>query len=508
MAAVLYLRVSTDLQAHGRNADNLPAQQRICRDWCKQSGLPVLQVFIDDGASGRTANRPQFKAMLAFCKKNRDEISHVVVQDISRLARNLGTQNEVITTLGKLNIILVSASEPHIENVSAAGRFGSNVLGAAAQYQSDAASERIRARMKQAAQSGRFLHRAPIGYLNTATNGTKNIAPDPERAPLVQKIFESIAAGTAAESVRKQITALGLRTRAGRIVSQQGFAQLLRNPAYCGLIRTKQVEARGTFDALVTEELFQQVQDTLSGKRGARPMRHHKINAEFPLRGFLLCFKCGRPLTAGFAKGKYATMWCWVTGCRGFTARREKLEGDFVNLLATLQPTAELVANLPQLAAGLWQARTERLSLERKTQVQRLNDQGTLNSRAVEARVRGDISAEDFAVLKADITKTTAGIQEQIKAFDTETSTLESMMVEAKSSVLDLSKHWSAADTPQKQELQRALFPDGLMVSKENGYFERGNTSLMESWQLFFNSLEGSTSTESLENKFGRGDRI
>ena len=201
-------------------------------------------------------------------------------------------------------------------------------------------------------------------------------------------------------------------------------------------------------------------------------------------------------------------MWCWVTDCRGFTARREKLETDFVNLLHIMQPTVELVANLPKLAAGLWQARTERIAVERKTQVQRLNDQGTLNSRAVAARVNGDISAEDFAALKSDITKTTADIQEQIKAFDSETSTLETMMVEAKTSVLNLPKHWTAADTAQKQELQRALFPDGLMVSKENGYIERGNTTLMESWTHFFNSLEGSTGTVSLENKFGRDGEI
>lgn len=300
----------------------------------------------------------------------------------------------------------------------------------------------------------------------------------------------------------------GISEFAGNLELQQGFAQLIRNPAYCGLIRTKQVEARGTFDALVTEELFQQVQDVLSGKRGARPTRHHKINAEFPLRGFLRCFKCGRPLTAGFPKGKYPTMWCWVTGCRGVSGRREKLESDFVNLLHTMQPTVELVANLPKLAAGLWQARTERIAVERKTQVQRLNDQSTLNSHAVAARVRGDISGEDFAGLKADITKTTAEIQEQIKAFDSETSTLESMMVEAKTSVLNLPKHWAAADTTQKQELQWALFPDGLMVSKEHGYFERGNTTLMESWAQFLNSLEGSTGTVSLENKYGRGERI
>jgi hypothetical protein len=46
---------------------------------------------------------------------------------------------------------------------------------------------------------------------------------------------------------------------------------------------------------------------------------------------------------------------------------------------------------------------------------------------------------------------TTAEIQEQIKAFDSETFTLET----------NLPKHWAAADTAQKQELQRALFPMG-----------------------------------------------
>ena len=103
---------------------------------------------------------------------------------------------------------------------------------------------------------------------------------------------------------------------------------------------------------------------------------------------------------------------------------------------------------------------------------------------------------------------TTAEIQEQIKASDSETSTLETMMVEAKTSVLNLPKHWAAADTAQKQELQRALFPDGLMVSKENTYIERGYTTPRESWTHFFNTLEDSTGTASLENKIGRGERI
>jgi hypothetical protein len=53
-----------------------------------------------------------------------------------------------------------------------------------------------------------------------------------------------------------------------------------------GWIKTKQLEALGAFEPLITGKLFQQVQDVFGGKRGARPTKHNRINAEFPLRGF------------------------------------------------------------------------------------------------------------------------------------------------------------------------------------------------------------------------------
>ena len=63
-------------------------------------------------------------------------------------------------------------------------------------------------------------------------------------------------------------------------------------------------------------------------------------------------------------------------------------------------------------------------------------------------------------------------------------------MQEAKESVLNLAKHWQEAATPQKMELQRALFPNGLMVSEERGYFEHGNTSLFAAIREFFDELD------------------
>ena len=139
---------------------------------------------------------------------------------------------------------------------------------------------------------------------------------------------------------------------------------------------------------------------------------------------------------------------------------------------------------------------------------QRLNDQGTLNSKAVTARVEDKISAEDFAALKTDIKNASAGLTDQIKAIDSETSTLESLMMEASDAVVNLPKHWKKVGITQKQELQRALFPDGLLVSKERGYFELENTSLITSLSLFYYSLGNPTAFRYPEDINGRGERI
>jgi DNA invertase Pin-like site-specific DNA recombinase len=59
-----------------------------------------LETFIDK-QSGRSADRPQFQAMLAYCRTNRRKISCVIVADLSRLARNIADQATAIAELKK-----------------------------------------------------------------------------------------------------------------------------------------------------------------------------------------------------------------------------------------------------------------------------------------------------------------------------------------------------------------------------------------------------------------------
>ena len=205
MSAVLYVRVSTDEQAGQRH--NLPTQKRKVEDRCAREGLDVLKVFTD-AESARTTDRPQFQAMLDYCRKHRNKVTHVVIADLSRLARNVADQATTIATLKQLGITLVSCDET-IED-SAAGKLSVNLLGVVNQFFSDSLSERTRYRMSAGVQQGRWLWVAPIGYLNSKNGGSPELLVDSQRADLVRKAFELVATRSyTLEEILRRVTCLG-----------------------------------------------------------------------------------------------------------------------------------------------------------------------------------------------------------------------------------------------------------------------------------------------------------
>jgi site-specific DNA recombinase len=161
--AVLYIRVSTDEQASGPlNLDN---QERRCREYCQRQGWQVVEVFIDSGESARTVDRPKFQGMLAYCRANRQNVRYVVVQDLNRFARNNRDQAQTIAELQRIGVFLRSTYESNIDE-TAAGTMAANVFGTFNQYFSDALSEKMQDRTRQAVRSGRFRWRAHVGYRN------------------------------------------------------------------------------------------------------------------------------------------------------------------------------------------------------------------------------------------------------------------------------------------------------------------------------------------------------
>ena len=502
---VIYCRISDEEQGR-RNAQNLPTQQKKCRDHSKHDALPVIKVFVEQ-ESGRTTDRTNLQEMLAYCSKNRGIVARVVVADLSRLARNVSDQGSIIARLADMGIELVSVDEPHIDR-SAAGKLAANMLGAVNQFHSDVLSERVRYRMSEAVKAGRFVWRAPLGYRNVNESGIKNLAIDTERAPMIRTAFELAATGFyKPEDIRKKLNAMGLRTIRGAPVSPQSFSQMLRNPVYKGWVHSGDNKVKGNFQALVSEELFITVQDVLNGKRV--PVPHKKASEAFPLRGFVRCCECDKPLTAGFARGRggkqYARYWCYTKGCNAVGISRDGLESHFINVLAMMQPTAELIAKLPDIAASTWQQRKERIEQEQRQLSARLNQEKTLNRSAIEARIKGDLTAEDFEDMKAHIKGRIQDMEEQLESLSSLRFTMDQIMADAAISVMNLAKTWLDADLARRQELQNALFPEGLRFSNQVLLFEPGNRTLMASVSEMLAAL---AKGEGLENLDGGPSRI
>jgi hypothetical protein len=93
----------------------------------------------------------------------------------------------------------------------------------------------------------------------------------------------------------------------------------------------------------VREQTFYRAQAILDGRVqvvGPRERNH----PDFPLRGFVHCESCGRPLRGSWSKGRndyYAYYHCQHQ-CRAVNVSKGKLEGLFVDEFALLQPTAAM----------------------------------------------------------------------------------------------------------------------------------------------------------------------
>lgn len=77
------------LSVEDRNAgesESIQTQKSIITDYCKEHGYVLVELFLDDGVSGTTFERPAFKRMIEAIE--RGEINTVVCKDLSRFARN------------------------------------------------------------------------------------------------------------------------------------------------------------------------------------------------------------------------------------------------------------------------------------------------------------------------------------------------------------------------------------------------------------------------------------
>ena len=336
--------------------------------------------------------------------------------------------------------------------------------------------------MTEKAQRGGTISRAPLGYRNIRRvddkgREEKTVILDEERAPLIKLAFEEYATGNwTVEDLAEHLAACGLTTRAtpnvpSAPIDRKALYKMLSNRYYTGVLSFKGVEYPGIHPALVSADVWQQVQDVLiSHANGERTREHPHF-----LKGSLYCHNCGSRMFVNYTKARSGVRYPYficggrhnkVTNCKqkavliseverrveriydGYSfppAVREYLENYLQNGIQAEQQKYEVELD------GL---RREKDKLERQ------------RKKLLEAHYNDAIPLDLLKEEQQKITKQLAAIEHQIKAQSCTFATIKERLHEALDLIEDCGKTYRLADNHVKRMMNQAIFSK-LWVEKD-----------------------------------------
>lgn len=368
--AVIYCRVSSIKQT--TQGSGLTSQETRCREYAKYKGYEVVEVFSDD-VTGSRASRPGMQEMLGFLRERRRTPHVVIIDDISRLARGLEAHLQLRADIGKAGGTLESPSIEFGEDSDSV--LVENLLASVAQHQREKNGEQVRNRMRARIMSGYWCFKAPLGFRYERKVGHGNmLVRDEPLASIIQEAFEGFAAGRfqAQVEVKRFFEAQPAFPKhlPNGEVRAQAVTEILTRSTYGGCVEVAEWGIplrKGQHEGLVSLATWKRVQERLT-ERPKAPFRKD-IAADFPLRGFVHCADCARPMTAAWSKGStrsYPYYLCDTRGCVSYrkSIRRDVIDDGFAEIVKTLEPSRSLLRIARTVFRDLWEARLNRALLD------------------------------------------------------------------------------------------------------------------------------------------------
>ena len=483
---VIYIRVSSKEQLEG---SSLEVQKKVCMDYAIRNGYEIDKIFVEKGESAKTADRTELKKLIDYVVKNAKILEAVLIYKIDRLARNTLDHAQLKLLFNKYGLKLLSATE-NLEDTPV-GRLIENQLAGFAQFDNEVRAERCKNGMVAAVKAGRYVWKAPLGFVNVGGRGNSNITPNEdnqEQLRLVRKIWDYLDNGFSPEEARRAITREGLVGNTGKPISKSSFHRMIRNKVYMGIIEKFGLSIVGNppLVPLVDPEVFIRVLDRLDNKSRKMPI-YKKDNEDFPLRGFVKCVDCGRYFTASWSRGnggKYAYYRC--TECARKNYKRDDVESRFMQLLSTYN----YKDSLKELLVLAIEANLKHRQSSNKKTVEKLKKQlislKAQSKLIAEKNFKGVISdslaKEMFGDNQSEVNKVSLELNKHAY------NQLDIVTVAKRStSVLeDIGGIWYGIELDVKKRFQKFLFPDGILYDGEDFRTIKTALCIEKKWQEDF----------------------
>ena len=294
----LYVRKSSESEE--KQVMSIEAQIVELEQDAKREGIKITERFIES-KSAKTPGRIEFNKMITKIYESKEPVG-IIAWHPDRLARNSVDGGQIVYLIDIQKIAALRFPTFWFEPTPQ-GLFMLQVAFGQSKYYSDNLSENVKRGIRQKIRRGEWIGKAPLGYINNPK--TRNIEPDPVRSRIVQKLFEDFSKGKeSVTSICQRLFDFGITNGKGELMPKSSVYWFLTNPIYTGVIKYKDEIFEGTFEPIISSEIFEAVQSKL--KQNSRP-RKSKNKHDFVFTDLLKCGECGCSITAQYGKGNGGT---------------------------------------------------------------------------------------------------------------------------------------------------------------------------------------------------------
>ena len=188
----LYCRLSQEDENKG-DSDSIVNQKAILTKYAEENGFTNIQVFVDDGYSGVSFNRPDFQRLLELMEKGK--VKTLITKDLSRLGRNyieVGNYTEILFPRWNVRYIAINDNFDSLYNEGNELAPFKNLFN---EWFARDTSKKIRAVFKAKAERGERIGTSiPYGYKKDP-DVKSHLLVNEETAPVVKMIFDLCAVG-------------------------------------------------------------------------------------------------------------------------------------------------------------------------------------------------------------------------------------------------------------------------------------------------------------------------
>ena len=326
--AALYYRLSRD-DGNDSESNSIITQRAMLQRFAKEHGFVVYSEYVDDGYSGTSFDRPDFKRMIQDIEDGK--IGIVLCKDLSRLGRNnalVAYYTELVFPDADVRFIAINDAID-----TAMGDSGGNAvmpfMSVVNEYYARDISKKVRSARRTRALNGEHsAGRTPLGYLKNPNDGHKLII-DEETADIVRSIYQMAADGLGNYQICYRLARDKVKSPSAWEYERTGkFSKyydpsypwswhpstvmtILRNQMYLGhmrshtqttksfknqkIVRVPQEEwiiVENTHEPLISQEMFDKVQAIVKIKK-----RANTANVENLFQGLVYCSDCNAKLT-------------------------------------------------------------------------------------------------------------------------------------------------------------------------------------------------------------------